>query len=205
MTPVIGCLGILGVLAAIVGESYSFVVAHRLLGTYARDIVGGANPSDTVLPIIGIQVVLMVIGIMLVKSTIAQLPTALMGSMMGQGAAAGRLLVKALAGILLIVPGFFLDVVAILLLLPPIQALFAALGQRIVMALVRQQMAKMFPGGMPGGGMGGMPGGFPGMPGGFPGMGAGFPGMQARGPLKPDAQVRRGKVVDVSAERVDKD
>jgi UPF0716 protein FxsA len=178
------------------------VVAHRLLGTYARDIVGGANASDTVLPIIGIQVVLMITGIVLVKGTIAQLPTALMGSMMGQGSAAGRLMVRAMAGILLVIPGFFLDVVAILLLLPPVQALFASLGQRLVMSLVRQQMAKMFPGGMPGGGM---PGGFPGMPGGFPGMGAGFPGMQARGPLKPDAQVRRGKVVDVSAERVDKD
>lgn len=202
MTFMLGCLGLVGVLAAIVGEAYSFVVAHRLLGTYARDIVGGANPSDTVLPIIGLQIVVMIVGIMLVKATIAQLPAALMGSMMGQGTAAGRLMVRALAGILLIIPGFFLDVVAILLLLPPIQVLFATLGQRIVMSLVRQQMAKMFPGGMPGGGM---PGGFPGMPGGFPGMAAGFPGMQARGPLKPDAQVRRGKVVDVSAERVDKD
>lgn len=200
MTPMIGCVGLLAVLGLIVGEAYSFVVAHHLLGAYARDIVGGANPSDTILPIIGLQVVLMVIGFVVVKGTVAQLPTALMGSMMGQGSSAGRLLVKAVAGILLIIPGFFLDVVAILLLLPPIQALFAALGQRVVMSLVRQQMAKMFPGGMAGGGM---PGGFPGMAGGFPGMGGGFPGMQPRGPLKPDAQVRRGKVVDVSAERVD--
>lgn len=201
MTPLIGCTGLLGLLAAIVGEAYSFVVAHRLLGTYAKDIVGGSNPSDTVLPIIAIQVVLMLIGIMLVKSAISQLPTALMGSMMGQGASAGRLMVKALAAVLLIIPGFFLDVVALLLLLPPVQSLFATLGQRIVMALVRQQMARMFPGGMPGGGM---PGGFPfpgGMAGGMPG---GFPGMQSRGPLMPDAQVRRGKVVDVSAERVDR-
>lgn len=195
MTPMLGCVGLLVALATVAGEAYSFVVAHRLLGAHARELIGGSNLSDTILPIIVIQVILMVIGVMLVKSTIAQLPTALMGSVMGQGTAAGRLVVRLLAGILLIVPGFFLDAVALILLLPPVQAVLAALGQRVVMSLVRQQMAKMFPGGMPGGA-----GGFP-FPGGMPG---GFPGMRPRGPLAPDAQVRRGKVVDVSAERVDK-
>lgn len=201
MTALLGCFGLCAILGVLVGEAYSFVVAHRLLGAYARDIIGGANPSDTILPILGIQVVLMLMGVFAIKSAVAQLPTALMGSMMGQGTSAGRLVMRALAGILLVIPGFFLDTVAILLLLPPVQAIFASLGQRVVMSLVRQQMAKMFPGGMPGAG-----GAFPfpsgAMRGGFPG--GAFPGMQPRGPLSPDAQVRRGKVVDVSAERVDK-
>lgn len=200
MTPMIGCLGLLGLLSVLAGEAFSFVLAHRLLGTYARDLVGGANPSDTILPILAVQIVLMVTGVILVKRSVSRLPNALMGSMMGQGAAAGRLLIRLVAGILLIIPGFFLDVVALILLLPPVQTIFAALGQRIVMSLVRQQMAKMFPGGMPGGAGGA--GGFP-FPGGMGGLPGGFPGMQARGPLKPDAQMRRGKVVDVSAERVD--
>lgn len=200
MTPLLGCAGLLGIVAVLAGEVYSFVVAHRLLGAYARDLIGGANPSDTLLPIIAIQVALMIIGFVLVKVTVAQLPMALMGSLMGQGTAAGRLVLRALAGVLLIVPGFFLDVVAVLLLLPPVQALLAASGQRIVMALVRQQMTRMFPGGMPGGA-----GGFPFPPGGMKGFpGGAFPGMQPRGPLAPDARVSRGRVVDVDAERVDK-
>lgn len=190
MTPLLGCLGLLLVVGVLVGEAYSFVVAHRLLGTYARDIIGGALWTDTLLPILLLQVAMIVLGVLAVKSALATLPTALMGSMLGKGTDAGRLLVRAVAGILLIIPGFFLDVVGLLLLLPPVQAVFGAIGQRLAMSLVRQQMAKMFPGGMPGQ-----------MP--FPG--GGFPGMQPRGPMMPDARVGRGgKIVDVTAERVDK-
>ncbi len=190
--PLLGCLGVLLVLAVLTGEGYSFVLASDLLRSHARSLIGGTTWVDTVLPIILIQGVLIVIGIMSVRSAINRLPTVLMGSMLGQNADAGRLMVRMLAGILLIVPGFFLDVVGILLLLPPIQALFGKLGQTVAMSLVRRQMGKM---------MGG--GGFPGMPpgAGFPG---GFPGMPPRGPLRPDARLGKGgKIVDVTAERVD--
>jgi UPF0716 family protein affecting phage T7 exclusion len=198
MTPLIGCFGLLLVAGVLAGEGYSFVVAHHLLGTYARDLCGGARWTDTLLPILLGQFALMVLGGMTVKRAINRLPSALMGSLLGQNADAGRLMVSMVAGILLIVPGFFLDVVGLLLLLPPLQAGFGKLGQRIAMSLVRQQMGKMFAGGMPGGGM---PGGFSG--GGFPG--GAFPGMIPRGPLMPDARLGRGgKVVDVTAERVDK-
>ena len=193
MTPLLGCFGLLLVAGLVAGEGYSFVVAHHLLGTYARDLCGGSRWSDTLLPILLLQVGLIVFGVMTVKSSITRLPSALMGSMLGQNADAGRLMVRVLAGILLIVPGFFLDVVGLLLLLPPLQAGFGKLGQRIAMSLVRKQMGKMFPGGMAGGGM---PGGFP---------GGSFPGMMPRGPLTPDARLGRGgKIVDVTAERVDK-
>ncbi len=190
MTPLLGCLGLLLVGGVLIGEAYSFVVMHRLLGTHAREFIGGVLWSDTLLPILLLQVVMIVLGVLAVKSAIATLPTALMGSMVGKGSDAGRLMVRMAAGILLIIPGFFLDAVALLLLLPPVQAIFGSLGQRIAMSLVRRQMAKMFPGGMPGQ-----------MP--FPG--GGFPGMQPRGPMMPDARVGRGgKIVDVTAERVDK-
>ncbi len=197
MTALFGCLGLLFIAGVLTGEAYSFVVVHQLLGAHARELIGGVRLSDTILPILLLQLGLIVFGVMIVKGAINRLPSALMGSMLGQNADAGRLLVRVLAGILLIVPGFFLDVVGLLLLLPPVQALFGSLGQRLAMSLVRQQMSKMFPGGMPG-----RPGG---MPGGFPFPGGAFPGMQARGPLTPDARVGKGgKVVDVVAERVDK-
>jgi UPF0716 family protein affecting phage T7 exclusion len=190
----IGCLGLLLVLAVLTGEAFSFVVAHKVLATWGRDLVGGSQVSDTILLIILLQVAMIVAGVLVVKSAVNRLPAVLMGSMLGQGTGAGRLLIGLFAGILLIVPGFFLDVVAVLLLLPPVQALFGAIGQRVAMSLVRQQMAKMFPGGKPG------------MAGGFPfGAGTPFPGMQPRGPLTPDLSVGRGgKIVDVTAERVDK-
>lgn len=194
---ILGCLGILLVLALVVAEAYSFVFASRLLTTHARDLIGGTTWVDTVLPIIIAQVVLIVVGIMAVKGAVARLPTALMGTMLGQNADAGRLMLQALGGILLIIPGFFLDLVGILLLLPPVQAILAKLGSRIALSIVRQQMAKMFPGGMPSGG-------FPGMPGGP--LAGGFPGMRPRGPLTPDERLPRnpGKVIDTTAERVDK-
>lgn len=188
----IGCLVVIAVLAALVGEAFSFVAAHRLLGTYARDLIGGGNVSDTILPIILLQVAAMVAGVLLVKGAVGRLPLALMGGLLGQGSQAGRLIIGMAAGILLILPGFFLDVAAVFLLLPPVQSWLAGLGQRIALSLVRRQMGKMFPGGMPGGGM----------PGGFPG---GFPGMLPRGGMSPDARVGRGgRVVDVEAERLDK-
>ena len=89
---------------------------------------------------------LIVVGVMIVRGMINRLPAALMGSMMGQNADAGRLMVRMAAGILLIIPGFFLDTLAILLLIPPVNAGLGKLGQRFAMAMVRQQMAKMFPG-----------------------------------------------------------
>lgn len=186
----IGCLGLLLVLALLAGEAFSFVVAHHVLGTYARDLIGGSRPTDTILPIIAIQVVMMVWGVVLVKRAIATLPLAMMGSLMGGGSDGGRLLIRMLAGILLIVPGFFLDLIALVLLLPPVNRGLAVLGQRVMMSIVRRQMGKMM------GAAGGFPGGFP---------GGAFPGMQPRGPLQPDARVQgNGKVVDVTAERVDK-
>ena len=52
MKNMLGCLGLLLVAGVLVGEAYSFVVAHHLLGTHARGLVGGVRVSDTVLPIL---------------------------------------------------------------------------------------------------------------------------------------------------------
>lgn len=188
----LGCIGMLLILGVMAGEVYSFVIASDLLRQHARDVIGGSSAIDTVLPIILVQIVLMVIGIAIVKRNFARLPIALMGSMLGQNNDGGRMMLSLIAGIFLIIPGFFLDVVAVFLLLPPIQSLLARIGQRVMMSLVKRQMAKMFPGGMPTGG--------------FPGGAAGFPGMQPRGPLMPDERIPRrpGKVIDTTAERVDR-
>lgn len=189
----LGCLGGIFVLALVAAEAFSFVVASRLLTTHARDLIGGSSWVDSVLPIILAQVVLMTIGVVAVKRALARLPTALMGTLMGQNADAGRLAFRVVGGILLIIPGFFLDVLGLILLAPPVQSLFAKAGSRIMLAVVRQKMGKMFAGG-----------GFPGMPG--AGMPAGgFPGLRPRGPLIPDERLPRtpGKIVDTTAERVD--
>jgi UPF0716 family protein affecting phage T7 exclusion len=191
----LGCLGLILALMVVAAECWSFVVASHLLSTYARAYTG---PSwvDTILPIAIIQVVLMVVGVMLAKKTVNRIPQAVMGSMLGGKADLGRIAVGLVGAILLVLPGFFLDIVGILLLLPPTQSLFAGLGQRILMALLRQQMARM---GMPMPGAGGGANPFAGMA----GMGAAFPGMKPRGPLRPDERVGPGKVIDTTAERVD--
>lgn len=194
----LGCLGLLLGLVIASAEAWSFVLASRLLRAHASGIIGGTGWVDTVLPIILLQAAMIALGVVVVRRAIARMPTVLMGAMMGQGDGAGRVAVQALGGLLLIIPGFLLDVLGILLLLPPVQALFGKLGQRVLMALLKQQMARMFPGGRPPGA-----GGFPGFPG-FPG--GPFPGMSPRGPLMPDDRVQRGpaKVVDTTAERVDR-
>lgn len=87
------------------------------------------------------------------------------------GGGAGKRLVGLVGGVLLAFPGFLSDAVGLLLLLPPVQALFARVANLAVAAIARNAMKGMMGGkGFPGGG-------FPGFPGGFPGGGP-FPGMQ---------------------------
>jgi len=192
VTALLGCFGLLLVVGLLIGEAFSFSVVHQLLGAHARELIGGVRWTDTLLPILVLQGVVMVVGWLVAKSAVAALPLAMMSSLMGPSVglgttsiAGGKLMVRLLAGILLIVPGFFLDVVAVLLLLPPVTAIFGSLGQRVALSLVRRQMGRMGVGGAMGGGMP-------------------FPGMRPRGQLTPDARVgRSGKIVDVTAERVD--
>jgi UPF0716 protein FxsA len=198
MVRLLGCFGVLLFLAIGVVEVWSYLVASRLLTTYARDTF--ATGLETILPIALVQIVLMVAGVMIAKRLAARLPTALMGSLMGGSKDLGRMAVAFVGAICLVLPGFFLDILGILLLLPPVQILFASLGQRVLMGLVRRQMSQMGMGAMFGGGKpgAGFPGGFPGGP---------FPGMQPRGGLTPDDRIgpaRPGKVVDVEAERVER-
>ena len=62
MTPLLGCLGLLLVGGLLVGEAYGFVVMHHLLGTYAREIIGGVRWTDTLLPMLLLQVAMIVLG-----------------------------------------------------------------------------------------------------------------------------------------------
>lgn len=176
----LGCLAVLACAALALLETLSFYAAHRLLAAYARELIGGSAWTDTLLPIIVVQTIAIVVGAALVKLSVAALPQALMGALLGQGGQVGRLVLRLIAGVLLILPGFFLDVLAIVLLLPPVQGWLAGLGQRAAMAFVRQRLAKMLPGAGP------------------------FPGMQPRPPA-PETSVRGGRVIDATAERLDRD
>ncbi|MCS6970045.1 MAG: FxsA family protein [Planctomycetes bacterium] len=176
----IGCLALSILLLMAIGEVASFYVAHRLLATHATALIGGSSWTDTLLPIIVLQTIAIVCGAALVKTAVAALPQALVGTLLGQGGSAGRLVLRLIAGLLLILPGFFLDLVALILLLPPVQRGLAAAGQRLAMAVVRQQLSKLFPG-------------------------AGrFPGMQPRA-AAPERRSGEGRVIDVQGQRVEGD
>lgn len=94
---------------------------------------------------------------------------------------AGRHAVAVLAGVLFALPGFGSDLLALLLLLPPMPILLGSLGNRVVSAVIRRQMAKMAGGGRI-----------------FPGAGP-FPGM------RPDESLRQApkapRTYDTTAER----
>jgi len=118
----------------------------------------------------------------------------IMGEFLTGGA--GKRLVGLVGGVLLAFPGYLSDAIGVLLLLPPVQMLFARVANLAVAAIARNAMKGMMGGkGFPGGGFPG--GGFPGFPGGFPG--GPFPGM------KPDDRgtfPRPTKTIDTT---VDKD
>jgi UPF0716 family protein affecting phage T7 exclusion len=159
----IGCLGVLLVLALLSLEVYVYlVVSHRI--------------GDYLIPII-VMIVLGFVGFRLVRKSVAILPMTLLTG------GSGRLLVRIIAGGLLIFPGLVTDALGLLLLIPGVSHLFSKLGDKILASVLKRSMGKMFAGQAGGfgafGGMAGM-GGFGGFPppggGGGPGI-PGFPGF----------------------------
>jgi UPF0716 family protein affecting phage T7 exclusion len=164
-----GCLLLLLVIGLLALELYVYLVVAHWLHLHVESINGYLEP-------VVLMIVDGVIGVRIIQRAMAQIPFAMMSGK------AGRLAVRALGGFLLAFPGLATDVVGWLLILPGFNHLFGKLGDRIVAALMRHSMQKMF-GGMGAGGR--MP------PGGFA-----FPGMQ------PDERMRSApKTYEAKAEK----
>lgn len=82
-----------------------------------------------VLPVLALVVLAAVLGVLLMKSAGGSAGRKLRAAMQGREnplLAAGSAAFRVVAGLLLIVPGFFTDLVALALLLPPVQAALLA-------------------------------------------------------------------------------
>ncbi len=159
----VGCFLVLGLIAALCGELYLFLVLwHRT-----------EEPFGLLL----LMAVICVVGVKLTAYHASKLPVALMSGDLG------RRMVAVIGGVLLVIPGFGTDVLGLLCQIPLVQRWFAGGAGKLGSALMNQAMQRM-------GGAG--KAGFPGAPGGgfpmFPGMQAkgGFT------PLKPDEAARFG-------------
>lgn len=176
MSRLIGCAGLLAIIGFLSIEVWFFIVMSGWVNRALYNEAGHDVVSCFILLII-----MTVVGWRFAAWHIRQIPAAFMAGK------AGRHLIGALGGALLVIPGFLSDIVGVILLLPPIQIALSAVGNRLVKVFAAQVMRRMM-GGMGanmGGGMGGGAGAFPG---GFPGAFPGFPG--ASGGLKPDEALR---------------
>lgn len=103
------------------------------------------------------------IGINMVRGSTAhimpQMQQMQMGGVMGDTGGLGQHLPRAIAGLLLLIPGLLTDVVAVLMLLPPVQQAFKGIALK---AMQKRQEAMMNQ--MMGGMMGGQAGGAQGNP-----------------------------------------
>jgi UPF0716 family protein affecting phage T7 exclusion len=185
----VGCLLLLGLIlvwAAVEGTGLWLLASS--LGAGIGD--GWTHPEW--LGALLLTAICSVVGVVIIKRQAAALPQELVGSFMGMpGKGLGRRVVAILGGILLAIPGPATDVLGILLLLPPVQMLLAALAARIAMSVAKQTMGKMMAGGGLFGGAGGAAGGR-----------SPFPGMMPFPGLKPDDSApRRPKTYEVEAER----
>jgi UPF0716 family protein affecting phage T7 exclusion len=165
-----GCLGVLLFIGLLTVEFYGLLL---VIGWLKNDIFAALL----------IMAGMTVVGVKLAQFHAKRLPQALLS---GQG---GGRLIALIGALLIVVPGFFTDVIGLILQIPPVQKLFSKVGMMLAASLLKRAMGggfKGFPGaGFPGGGF---PGGFP--PGGFPP--GGFPGGPFPG-MKPDERITTGK------------
>ena len=167
----IGCLVFLAALGLLALEVYVYLVFAHWAHGHFESINGYLEPLILI-------VVDGVIGVRIAQRAIAQAPMAMMTG------GAGRLIVRAVGGVLIAFPGLVSDVLGLLLILPGLSHVFGRLGDKIAASIMKRSLQKMF------GAAGGAK-----MP---PGMAFPFPGM------KPDDRVGGGpKTYDTTAE-VDK-
>ena len=161
----LGCLGVLLFLGLLTVEFYGLLL---VIGWLKSDIFAALL----------IMAGMTIVGVKLAQFHARRLPQSLLS---GQG---GGRLIALIGALLIVVPGFFTDVIGLILQVPLVQRMFSKVGMMLAASLVKRAMGggfKGFPGGFPGGGFPG--GGFPG--GAFPG--GPFPGM------KPDERITNGK------------
>ncbi len=170
----IGCLAILVVIGLLVVELWFFL---KVCEWSHREYLG------CILAVL----VLTIVGVRLARYHLQAIAPALM-----QGRA-GRHVIGMLGAVLLIIPGFLTGAFGLLLSLPPVQSLFAKVGNVLVAGIARKAMGGMFGGRSPFGG--GFPAGFPG---GLPSGGMDLrPDDRARFPKPPGA----GKTYDAKPEK----
>jgi UPF0716 family protein affecting phage T7 exclusion len=140
----IGCLILLLLIGALCLEVYVYLCVARWLHDYGGPLM--------------VIFALSIVGVVVVQRSLAKLPQAAMTG------GAGRVMVRAIGGMLLAFPGLASDALGLLLVLPGPNHLLGKLGDKIVASLMKRSMQRMF------GGKGGAMGpGFP-FPGPFPGM-----------------------------------
>jgi len=172
----LGCLGVLLVLSWLFVEAWAYILTARFLNASFGESIGSGGWW---LPAVWI-IAMAVVGVKLVKHHVAQVvPALLMGK-------AGRHVVGAFGGVLLLIPGIISDVVGLFLLLPPVQIALGKLGNAVVASIVKRTMGSMF-----GGGKAGPLGGFP--------LGGPFPGMSPRADDR--AAFKVPKTYDTTVER----
>lgn len=149
----VGCLGLILLFGLLMAELWLYLELSERI-------------DDYLIPILAI-IVAMVVGAKVLHSAIRMLPTVVLSG------GAGRVVMRAVGGGLLLFPGLGTDVIGLLLVLPGTNHLFGRMGDKILASVVKRSMGRML-----GGAAGGMR-----MPPGFPGA---FPGM------KPDDRARFG-------------
>lgn len=176
----LGCLFFIGLLSFIALEVYVYIVVSEACD---QEYFGFA------LLIIASSF----FGFKLMRYQASRMPHMLLQNRMGQQG------VAIFGAGMIFFPGLVSTVFGLLLQLPPMQHAFANLSAKIVAALIKiaaERMGNKMPGGMgPMAGMGGM----------GPGMGPMGPGGQAPPGMRPDQQMKGGKVYDTTAEPADRD
>jgi len=181
----IGCAAALFLLGLLGLEVWVYLLVSRLCHDYFVPLVAIGVMSG--------------FGVVLIRRAFSQIPMALLS---GGG---GRLVVRMIAGALLVFPGLLTDVLGLLLLMPGVNGLFSTLGNKILASLIKRSMGAMMKGGPGGGGFAafGQLGGFPGFPG-FPSGGpaaASTPDEHVGFPPKGRLGAKPPKTYDTTAEK----
>ncbi len=153
----LGCLGVLLFLGLLTVEFFGLLLVIDWL-------------KNDIFAALLIMAGMTIVGVKLAQFHARRLPQALLS---GQG---GGRLIALIGALLIVVPGFFTDVIGLILQIPLVQRMFSKLGMALAASLVKRAMGGGFGKGFPGAGFPG--GGFPGGP---------FPGM------KPDERITNGK------------
>lgn len=180
----LGCLFFLMLLAWLAAEIWVMLAVGRVLKSSVPEWVGTGWFEALML-----LVATSVLGVAIASWNLARLQGAMLEALTGKGGnRVGLHLVGAVGGILLAIPGFISDALALILLLPPMPWILASLGRKVMFSIIRQKMGAFMGQGMPG-----AAGPFPGMrprdPAGFPARPKTYDTVAEKVPDKPDDSI----------------